>query len=231
MLRLKGKNFISLIIVLLIISGFIMSCDGDNDGGGGGGVAMDASALIAEAKKGAPVFTNSASRSTYGTLTDYGTTADSARFGGIYSTFKDYDPDGGTSEDQGVDDSNLWFGLDNTLNKAEELLGYDGSAFDSAVAVAPSINMYADRSGPYTAGNETVESVDKGIWAAANVEGNSTEVLVSYIDHTGSNKASGVKYIDYNSSTGDVIMDICYIAEYSTGEKYSPRLFVDGNTT
>jgi len=234
------KEVLSAVLVLLTVSLLLFNSCEDTGTGDGNTVTnpnVDASVLVTDAMKGAPVFNNSAARvtiSNYGTLTDYGATPDSTGFKGIYSTFKEYDPAGGSSVDQGVDGSNLWFSLYSNLADIEMMI--DNTTEDlsfAATAVEPPVNLNADRSGPYTMGIESVDS-SSGIskWAAANISDTATELLYSYKMSSTSQNSAGVNYVDYDSASGDMLLDISYLVDYSdTNEIYAPRLWVNGSTT
>ena len=226
---IKNKRFIMIMTAVIVSFGTLFSCflfvQNPN---------IDTATLMTNIKKGAPVFDNSVSRtarSTFGTLADYGVSTGSVCFGGIYNTFKEYDPDISTV-DQNIDDSNIWCSLDSTLSSVQGFIDSENTDLTFApTEISPSINLYDDRSGPYTMGLSYENDEEGTYYLAANILESSTEVLATYNFSENSSESKQVKYVNHDASTGDVIIDINYLVHYTnTNEKYSPRLWVDGNT-
>lgn len=206
--------------------------------------SLDASGLVDEAMSGAPVFANSdinasfVSRSVYGTLDDYGVSLGSVAFKGVYPTFKEYDPEGGSTMDQGVDGSNIWVSLYNSLYDLGRLMAdasYDLS-FESSIEARSPIVLNEDYTGPFDYGDHS-EATNESMgttydtWWAANADETVAETLVSETIISDSSESKSVKYFKHDSGSGALTIDLNYLVRYTdNGEIYSPRLWVQGNT-
>jgi hypothetical protein len=204
---------------------------------------IDGNDIVTEAMKGAPLFANAAitSRAVYGGLTDISKTLEDSPVKSVYSTFKDFDIENASATmEQGVDGSNIWVSLYETITQLESLTTSDDGEIDfslsTSIHIPPTTNLIEGDAVVYTLGGEVTDTSDlqkpsDTTWAA-NIEGTLVETLIAQnMTEVGQQEYKSMKYFKHDSSTGDLLLDLNYLVEYSdSGEIYAPRVWAEGNT-
>jgi hypothetical protein len=227
--------FLFVILSVLFVSG----CDLDTDDSSGSRDFFDVDDLVSDVMDAAPVLTNAlVSRGTFAA----GSLDTNKPLSNVYTAYKDYDPSVSTM-DQGVDGSNIYVSIHQTLTILEGLAETgDDPSFASATVVAPTFSLVEGGGISYEMGGLTLDNWEgtSGIgyqtsWAANSTDSVIETLIASNIsgDSGGpdgaSSESGNITYLKHNSTDGSVLLDLNYVVEYTTGEIYAPRVWLSGN--